>query len=58
MALREVMGTFYVVNAIRKIHHIKPSTFRPYQYLKRLDKNLEEEHFTFTPESLLKMVIL
>ena len=52
------MDTFYVVNAIRKIHHIKPSTFKPYQYLKRLDKNLEGEHFTSTLESLLKMVIL
>ena len=29
-----------------------------YQYLKRLDKNLEEAHFKSTLESFVKMVIL
>ena len=54
MALREVMDTFYVVNAFRKIQHIKPSTFKIYQYLKKLDKNLEEVHFTSTLQSFVK----
>ena len=32
MALREVMNTFYAVNAVRKIQNIKPSTAKVYQY--------------------------
>ena len=58
MALREVMYIFYAVNAIRKIQHIKPPIVKVYQYLKRLDKNLEEAHFKSTLESFVKMVIL
>ena len=42
MALREVMYIFYAVNAIRKIQNIKPPIVKVYQYLKRLDKNLEK----------------
>ena len=58
MALKEAMYIFYAVNAIRKIQHIKPQTVKVYQYLKRLDKNLEEAHFKSTLESFVKMVIL
>ena len=54
MALREVMDISYAVNAIRKIQHIKPSTAKVYQYLKKLDKNLEEAHFKSTLESFVK----
>ena len=54
MGLREVMDIFYAVNAFRKIHHIKPSTAKVYQYLKKLDKNLEEAHFKSTLESFVK----
>ena len=48
------MDIFYAVNAIRKIQHIKPSTAKVYQYLKKLDKNLEEAHFKSTLESFVK----
>ena len=54
MALREVMNIFYAVNAIRKIQYIKPSTTEVCQYLKKLDKNLEEAHFKSTLESFVK----
>ena len=54
MALREMMDIFYAVNAIRKIQHIKPSRAKVYQYLKKLDKNIEEAHFKSTLESFVK----
>ena len=54
MALREVMDIFYAVNAIRKIQHNKPSTAKVYQYLKKLDKNLEEAYFKSTLASFVK----
>ena len=54
MALRQVMNIFYAVNAIRKIQYIKPLTVKIYQYLKKLDKNLEETHFKSTLESFVK----
>ena len=54
MALREVLDLFYAVNAIRKTQHIKSSSSaKVYQYLKKLDKNLEEAHFE-TLESFVK----
>ena len=57
ITLREMMDIIYAVNATRKIQHIKPLPAKVYQYLKKLDKNLEEAHFKSTLESL-KMVIL
>ena len=49
------MNIFYAVNAIGKIHqHIKPSTAKVYQYLRKLDKNLEEAHLKSTLESFIK----
>ena len=58
MVLREVMEIFYAVNAIRKLQNIKPSTGKAYQYLKKLDKNLEK--FILNPlwKVLLKLVVL
>ena len=53
MTLREVLDLFYAVNAIRKIQHIKSSSAKVYQYMKKLDKNLEEAHFE-TLESFVK----
>ena len=54
MALTEVMDVFYAVNAIRKTQHIKPSRAKVYQYLKKLDKNLEEAHFRSTLKGVAK----
>ena len=45
---------FHVINAIRKIQHIKSSPEKVYQYLKKLDKNLEDAHFKSTLESFVK----
>ena len=53
MTLREVLDLFYAINAIRKIQHIKSSSAKVYQYMKKLDKNLEEAHFE-TLESFVK----
>ena len=53
MTLREVLDLFYAVNTIRKIQHIKSSSAKVYQYMKKLDKNLEEAHFE-TLESFVK----
>ena len=52
ITLREMMDIIYAVHATRKIQHIKPLTAKVYQYLKKLDKNLEEAHFKSTLESL------
>ena len=45
---------FHAINAIRKIQHIKSSPAKVYQYLKKLDKNLEDAHFKSTLESFVK----
>ena len=45
---------FHAINAIRKIQHVKSSPAKVYQYLKKLDKNLEDAHFKSTLESFVK----
>ena len=47
-------GYFYAVNETTEIQHIKPSTVKVYNYLKKLDKNLERTHFKSTLESFVK----
>ena len=54
ITLREMMDIIYAVNATRKIQHIKPLPAKVYQYLKKLDKNLEEAHFKSTLERFVK----
>ena len=45
---------FHAINAIRKIQHIKSSPAKVYQYLMKLDKNLQDAHFKSTQESFVK----
>ena len=48
------MDIFHAVNATGKIRQIKTTTVKVYQYLKKLDKNLEKAHFKSTLESFVK----
>ena len=49
-----MIDIFYAVNAIRKIQHTKPSTAKVYQYLKKLDENLEDAQFKSNLESFVR----
>ena len=54
LSFRFLWLCFHAINAIRKIQHIKSSTAKVYQYLKKLDKNREDAHFKSTLESFVK----
>ena len=42
MLKQELLDIFYAITAIRKIQHIKPSTEKIYQYLYKINKNVDK----------------